>query len=378
MRSPDGPPSPAGGRAVPGSQVLVAVLLAGLVAVVAIGARWASRTLDVHGHPYVSLYDPPRTRAEVMLVQGDGQAFGALAQDPLLSRPGVFSAVAAHERPGQEAAYRAGRPLFGWLGWAASLGDPGAVPVALLVLTGLGAMVLVAGVALAAAEEGRRADLAILAVMLPGSVALFATPGPEPLGTGLALMGIVLWCRERRWPAVALLTAASLSRETLVLVPLVLGISELLRRRPRPSLLVPPLSVAAWYLVDRARFGYFPFSAGQGRLAAPWTSLGALSHWGPSDVAFALAGVALLAVGFRRLPGTYQAVAAAYVALAVVMGPDVWRDWWSFSRPLLPLYAVALLGCLPHEAAARTLSPDDRGPLGADGGVVAAGVHERR
>ena len=28
--------------------------------------RWASRLLDVHGHPYVSLYDPPRSRAEAM------------------------------------------------------------------------------------------------------------------------------------------------------------------------------------------------------------------------------------------------------------------------------------------------------------------------
>jgi len=377
MRSAGGPPSLAGGRgrAAPGPQVLIAVLVAGLVAALAIGVRWASRPLDVHGHPYVSLYDPPRSRAEAMLVKGDGQAFAALARDPLLSRPGVFSSVAAHEKPGEEAAYRAGRPLFGWLGWAASLGDPRAVPVALLVLTGLGAMVLVAGVALVAAHEARRVDLAVLAVGLPGSIALFASAGPEALGTGLALVGIVLWCRERRWPAVALLTAAALSRETLVLVPLTIAVVELARRRPRPSLLVPPVVLGGWYVVVRARFGYFPFSAGRGRLSAPWTSLGAVAHWGAGDAAFAVLGVALLLGGFRRLPGTYRAVTAGYVALALVMGPDVWRDWWAFSRPLLPLYALALLGCLPRQAPARTLSPDDRRPLGADGGVVAAGVH---
>jgi len=284
MRSPGGPPSLAGGRGTaPGSQVLIAVLLAGLVAAIAIGARWASRAPDVHGHPYVSLYDPPRTRAEVMLVQGDGQAYAALAQDPLLSRPGVFSAASAGERPGQEAAYRAGRPLFGWLGWAASLGDPRAVPVALLVLTGLGAMVLAAGVALAAADSKKRADLAVLAVMLPGSVALFASTGPEGLGTGLALVGAVLWRRERRWLAVAAMTAAALSRETLALVPVAIAVVELLRRRPRPSLLVPPFAVAVWYLVDRARYGYFPFAAGQGLFieAGTWH---AVANTGDEDV----------------------------------------------------------------------------------------------
>jgi hypothetical protein len=316
----------------------------------------------VHGHPYVSLYDPPRSRAEALLVEGDGQAFAALAQDPSLSRPGVFSGTAAGVTPSQEAAYRAGRPLFGWLGWAFSLGQPGAVPLALLVLTALGAVGLVAGVAVAAAAEGRRLDLAFVAVMLPGSVALFSSTGPEALGTGLALGGAVLWSRDRRWLAIAAMTAAGLARETLVLVPIAIGIAELVRRRPRPLLLVPAVALAAWDLVVRARYGHFPFSAGKGRLSAPWTSVAAVPHWGAVDVLVAAIGVGLVIGGFRGLPAAYRTVVGAYVGMALVMGPDVWADWWAFSRPLLPLYAIALVGCLPRRAPAEA---EKAPPLGA-------------
>jgi hypothetical protein len=332
----------------------VAALIAGVVAGMAVGARWASRSTTIDGHPYVSLYDPPRSRAEAILVQGDGQAFAALAQDPLLARRAVFSPTAPRETAGEEAAYRAGRPLFGWLGWAVSLGRPGAVPVALLALTVLGAAAFVASTALAAASLGRRPDMAVLAVLLPGSVALLGSTGPEALGTGLAIAGAVLWCRERRWAGVVAMTAAALTRETLVIVPLAIVLDELRRRAWRPALLVPPAALAIWDLVDRSRYGYFPWAAGRGRLAVPWTSLGAAARWSAADAAVAIGGAVLVGAGTRRLPVMWRGIVAGYVGLALVMGPDVWKDWWAFSRPLLPLYAIAFIGCLPY--AHRTMA----------------------
>ncbi len=44
--------------------------------------------------PYISLYNRPLSRVEAVLAQGDGQAFGAIAQDPLLARPAVIGSPA--------------------------------------------------------------------------------------------------------------------------------------------------------------------------------------------------------------------------------------------------------------------------------------------
>src|SRR4051812_39881283 len=48
---------------------------------------------------------------ELLMVQSDGQAYTTLARDPSLARPSEFEST-------EEAAYRAQRPLLGYLTWA--------------------------------------------------------------------------------------------------------------------------------------------------------------------------------------------------------------------------------------------------------------------
>ncbi len=78
--------------------------------------------------PYVALYHGPLSRIEAVLARGDGQSFAALAQDPLLLRPSVIRA------PGKYA-YRAQRPLWGYLAWAGSAGQAELTGWVLAVLT---------------------------------------------------------------------------------------------------------------------------------------------------------------------------------------------------------------------------------------------------
>lgn len=333
---------------------VVVVVLAGVLAAASVYGRWAATPVDANEHPYVSLYDPPRTSAEAMLNEGDGQAFAALAQDPTLSRPEVFNGSAAAVAPADEAAYRAGRPLFGWLAWIASLGQPERVPFALLGLTVVGAVMLAGGAALAAARLHRRVELALLCVMLPGSVILFAWTGPEAFAVGLGLTGLVLW-PEHRWPAVLALTLAALTRESLLLIPLTVATFEAVHRRRFLPLLTPALALGLWDLIDRARFGAFPTAAGRARLAAPWSSWPAIGDWLPIDWAIGMLGVALVIGGFLRLPPLWKSVLAAYVGLALFMGPDVWKRWQDFSRPLLPLYVIGFIACIP---AGEPVTPD--------------------
>src|SRR5207302_2589839 len=70
-------------------------------------------------HPIVNTYDRPLAKVDMVLAAGDGQTFGALAQDPLLQRPGSINGA------NREYSYRAQRPLWSALAWAGSLGQPG-------------------------------------------------------------------------------------------------------------------------------------------------------------------------------------------------------------------------------------------------------------
>ena len=179
-----------------------AVLVAGMVgmamATVVVVVRWSSMELPVEGHPYVQLYDPPSGRAEAMLVIGDGQAFAALAQDPSLARPGVFRSTANAAPPGAEAAYRAQRPVLGWLGWIASTGRGGAVPAVMLLLTVLASGALVVVAAELARRVGRRVDLAPLVLLAPGAIVVLGGTGVEVLATALGLAGALAWTSGRR------------------------------------------------------------------------------------------------------------------------------------------------------------------------------------
>ena len=338
-------------------------MLALLLASVVVAARWSSidtTAIAADVHPFVSLYDPPSDAAEVMLNVGDGQAFAAIAQDPTLARPEVFNSYAPGISHEAEAAYRAQRPLFGWLAWLASMGQPGAVPPALMALTVLGAGLLTTAGALLAGVVRRRGDLATVTVLAPGSVAVLAHVGPEGLGTGLAILGVLLWTRAPR-SSLLLLTMAVLTRETLVLFPVALGIVELSRGRRRGlwPLVMPAGTWLAWILVVHARLGAWPSEGGASRLSFPLAGLiESVERWSVLDASLFTAGAVLAAAAVGRMRGVWRFVAVAHLGLAAVMGPEVWAAWEGFGRVLLPLHLIGIVALLPRAVAGgRVLLP---------------------
>lgn len=105
-------------------------LLAAAIAALVIGIRLLNAP-DASAPPWDARpFDRPTNAVERVLLLHDGQTYAALAQDPTLSNPGLFYG----DR--EEEAYRAGRPLLPWLAWAGSLGQPTAVPIALLGFSG--------------------------------------------------------------------------------------------------------------------------------------------------------------------------------------------------------------------------------------------------
>lgn len=339
-------------RRIVGLVAAVAVVVGSVIAFANVAA-WDLENTD-RGVPYVRLYDHPDTQLQAILNQGDGQAFAALAQDPLLRRPEVFRAGPA------EAAYRAQRPLLGWMAWALSGGQAGLVPLVLVLLSIAGFAALGAAVAWLLARRGASVLWALLVLLSPGAMVTLDWTGPEALGTAAALLGFGLWMDERRRPALVALVAAGLLRESLLLVPVAMAAHALLLERRSwrsvAPLATPLVSYAAWVALVRLRLDALPSDAGQGRLAAPFTGLlKATDGWGAGDLAVALlivgVGAAAVAVG-RKEPAAWTA--GAYVLASFTFGSEVWRRVEDFGRVLLPVLAFGVLVVAPALVAGRT------------------------
>lgn len=352
--------------------VLVILLAVGLSVTIAHREFGGPTPLAVSGAGSLisARYDPPTSGVEGALVQGDGQLFATHAADPFLRRPEMI-------RGGpEEQAYRLQRPLYGWLGWAASGGQPDAVPVAVVVVTVASVVALVAGAAWTLARRGAEPALALVLVVAPGALADLRRVGPEALGALLVLAGTWAWSRRSPWTgcaAVVCFGAAGLLRETLLVVPLVLLLVDLWTGRDRARAVARAGLAAApyvvWVLVLRAVVGAWPEGAVSGRLSVvPFGGLvQAAGSWTAADAALALVvlGTAVVAVARAGDP-RLRALVAAHLVLAATLGEPVWTSSLDWGRVLLPMTVFTLVVLAPRRVAAP--APDeDRAPAGAAG-----------
>ncbi len=321
--------------------------MAGLIlttALVAASALTQSSRCCAGQDPYISLYNRSLSHVESVLVHGDGQAFAAIAQDPLLARPAVIGSSTDY-------AYRAQRPLWGYLGWLASLGQPGLVPWALAALTICSGAAATFVVALLLLRRGLNPWWA-LGVLIVGVRALMGYT-PELAALALLGAGVLLWRDGRdRWAVVALCLAA-LTRESMLVGVAALAVWELAHpRRPASSrrhvraLTWPFVAYGSWVAVISLRLGTLPYGTSGGRLGLPGTGLAsALGHG--TDSATVLAGaltaaiVTLGAVAWARDdPLTW--VVVGFAGFATLLGPEVWTTD-GLVRTLLPLYALGVV-----------------------------------
>jgi len=268
-----------------------------------------------------------------MLNAHDGQAFGSLASDPLLSSPEAWGGGAA------EMAYRAARPLLGWLVMVTSFGSTTAAEWGLVLWTAIGIGLMAAGAFVLADHWAREGDWVPLLLLLPGVVGQMMFGGlADALATGLALFGLAWWLDARdRWAIVALCLAA-LGRETTLLVPLALLLATERHRAVR--LLIPFAVYGGWVGVVWLRIGALPSDAPQGRLGFPPDNFTAAASWSWVEILGAATVVVLAAVAWRRAPCREIRWLVALSALcAATFSPAVLRSW-DFTRPLLPVTVV--------------------------------------
>lgn len=345
--------------------ILVALGVACIFVVQLLGISASTPGNDGEG----GAWHPAESRAEKLVARMDGRAFAQTAADPLMRRT-----VEDYHGDAGKAAYRASRPLPGWLFLVGSLGGwrPLLAPGILLV-SALAIGWAVFSVDLLGRALGLRVRHLAMLVLSPAIVTSIAYPGlGDPIGMALTMTGLAAWVRDRRWPAVGLFAAAGLCRETMLLVPLGLALSVVWEQRslrPVLPLALAPLAYVGWVAVVTARIGAAPDGGSQ--LSAPFAGMvEGMAHWHLAEYLTATLVVASTVVVFRRGYGWMKAITAMNLAFASLMGTVVWFQWWGFGRVLtvLPVFALVALARprlaeAPAPVAARPRSPRELAPV---------------
>lgn len=353
MASP--PPLPAPGRRW---VALLAVL--GAVALAGIWPLWWSHSNgDVTAVLGAGFDGPSRPLVEREVPEAirfpglghDGQQFYAVARHP-------FDPAAARDLL-DSPAYRYRRILYPAL--AGALAPDGGRP---LVWTLIG--VSLAGVALGALAvallPGAPRWLPLVVGITPGVGVACALSLCDALATGLALAAVAA-SQHRRWPlAVGLLTAAVLTRETLLLVALGLACAQGLPRAWRLATVAVPAVVAGLWAVWSTNELGTSFSDGAGQVALP------LVGWLQSDsnprglvvglgTTVVLGLAALHAHRRGRASLDLAVVLGLHTLLMICLATDVTTSWLNTTRVAAPVFPLAVWMIVRTDGAAAPTEP---------------------
>lgn len=209
----------------------------------------------------------------------DGTYFYAIARDP-------FARGEEHrviDRP----AYRYGHPGYGWLATIASLGDEAGLPWAMLIVALVCATLAGAAAAALAGEVGLSPWWGLVVAFNPGLVYSVTALTSEAAGLAALFWGLLLWRRGRWGEAAAVLALGCFIKEPLVLVPVGIGMYELVERiresgagqeplvalaRRLGLLAIGPVLYLGWYAYVWHVFGAAP--ASQARDLTGWPFVG--------------------------------------------------------------------------------------------------------
>jgi hypothetical protein len=304
----------------------------------------------------------------------DGQFYWGIAIDPLAR--GYI-----HQRF-DNASYRYGHPLLGWLGWLVSGDGARRVPAALLAVC-LASM-FAAGAAAARLGQllGRSGWQGLFVALNPGLIFAATHDLTEPLSAALMFGGLIAYLRGRRVFAAVCFALLILSKEQFALVPAGLALWDLVRSRRRfvdaAILASSILPAAAWWIYARVQLGDW-FLSGSWVLGAPlagWrrtlTDAGTWSYvsgyyqflTGESILAVVVPLLALLALAglcalrLRTPVDVVYLLLGALVACLAWGGTYILRDALRNVALLLTLVPFVLVATPVVVAAGRERAPD--------------------
>jgi len=202
----------------------------------------------------------------------DGVYYYAIARDPFMN--------GREHTLIDQPAYRYGHPFYGWLARVVALGRDSAIPMAMLLLSLVGAGVAAFVLSRLAFGYGRSPWAGLLVAASPGLLYAVTVSTTEMVAAALLLLTVLAWTRARIVAAGVLLVALCLTKETYVVVAAGLFLWEAVqwwRSRARPdrvwvraaALVAGPAALLGWQAIVHARLGSWPGTGAPGNVARP-------------------------------------------------------------------------------------------------------------
>ncbi|MEX0698352.1 MAG: hypothetical protein WD651_02260 [Acidimicrobiia bacterium] len=278
----------------------------------------------------------------------DGRYYLLLAIDPFLQQVDDYEAAFDFPR------YRAQRIAYPMV--AGLLGSiPAKAAMWSLVLVNIGAIGLGCwSTARLSHALGKNGWWGLSFVVNPGVYFELLIDGGSILGWALAILAIERLLKGRNGPAVLLLVAAGLSRETMLIVAAACA-AYVFRNDPKWSIRLAawPLAIwLAWATIVGLRLTgpMVPNTVS----AAPFTGFGpAVAHWLDQGGPHLAVGVlvlmctAIAIFGIIKYPSPVSGTALGFGLLMFVLGHGVLSDYGNLSRAMIPMVPSALLILAP-------------------------------
>jgi hypothetical protein len=294
----------------------------------------------------------------------DSQFFWAISLDPFAREPRVIGALDA-------ASYRYQRVLYPLMAWL----TPGGVrwlPHKLLALNLAGYLLgALAVVRLARRLRSDPKQNLLLYLMNGGLLFALFHPMADVWAATWTLWALLFWLEERPALGAACFVAASLTKETSLLVPFALFLHQCFRERSIAKLAFLAASVLPFLglqLLLKLRLGIWPFEQASGAFDFPywtmprlfWRGFWPLQHRNDLTVAAGLFAVSITSLVWSRRPRTEaQTVLLVLALFFACAGPAILDAWGGASRAAILLLVWSGL-CLLQDPSRET--PPERGP----------------
>lgn len=291
----------------------------------------------------------------------DGMMFYRLALDPFTNVQTAYGIKL------DEPSYRQQRILYPLIVWMFSLGNATWVPW-LLVLVNLVAVgvMAVAGGAIAK-QYGIDPRWGVLMPLYPGFLITFSRDTAEIVACAFAVCAMWAYGASRWKTCTLFLCCAVLTREMLLIFAIAIG-AVWLRRRAVPiyTFVAPGALYVVWQIVLRMRWDTIalltgtpdrtlPFAGYLAVFAASLPRRTVLDRLHFMECIFWALLVATVIVVWRRASARaeWRVTWIAYLALAAMLGRDIWTEHFGFMRILGELFVVTIVIVLSGPRAAR-------------------------
>lgn len=329
--------------------VLVALAItAGLAARILSDFGWDATAFVGFGEDAAAIREYAEHRlGEVVLRQAaghDGKFFFIQANDPWVTDPGERTELFDYP------VHRSRRMLYPLLAGGLGLFGPGVIVWSLLVSNVVWMAIGTWGTARLARALGGSPWWGLAFSLNIGLIFTLIIDGAGIMALALGIWAVALLYEERFTPAVTLLAASALTRESMLVCAIGVAAWMWSRGRRRHALValgIPTVALGFWEAYLRLRLG--PDPGLPGSFGLPFAGLGtAVSQWWqrPIVMAFGVCLVILAILLVRRWWVGRSLLSWAFIGfvpLGTMFTAAIWTEFFDFTRVLAPLLTASIL-----------------------------------